>query len=285
MKIDGKEIASKKLAALEQTVQTIREQKIVPCLGVILVGDDPASLSYIRQKKRAADAIGARVLVEQLPAHCSAQTVQQAIHTLNDDPSVHGLIVQRPVSKEQGDIDKILNTICPAKDIDGFVPHSPHEVPVAKAVLVILQAIHEHVTRANLLSRDFTSWLNEQTIAVIGRGQTAGRPIAAMLTKLNCATSIIHSQTENPRRTLKQSSVIISCVGKQQVIKKSWIDRGVIFISVGMWRDTRGLLHGDYEEDDIKDIASFYTPTPGGVGPVNVACLMENLVTAVNLAE
>jgi methylenetetrahydrofolate dehydrogenase (NADP+) / methenyltetrahydrofolate cyclohydrolase len=284
MRIDGKALATDKLKELTLTVKEFKREGIMPTIGVILVGDNAASLSYIKQKRLAAEAIGAKLVFTQLPATSTPRELAIAIKTFNTDPDVHSLIVQRPVPKEVGDVEGILNTITPIKDVDGFVPHSPHEVPVACAVIAFLTHIHSHLTQAHLVHDEVKPWLNTQTIVVIGRGETAGRPIAAMLEKYGCSVSVIHSETPNPIRILKKSTVIISCVGKKTVVKKNSIDRGVILISVGVWRDGQGKLHGDYEEDAIQDIASFYTPTPGGVGPMNVACLMENVLTAVKLS-
>ena len=136
----------------------------------------------------------------------------------------------------------------------------------------------------NSTIEQYMLWLKEQSIVIIGRGETAGKPIAEYLIQQGCHVSIIHSQTTDKEKQhqILHADIIISCVGKERVITKKNIKQGATLISVGIWRDSEGKLHGDYEEDEIKDITSFYTPTPGGVGPVNVASLLENLVTAVN---
>ena len=126
----------------------------------------------------------------------------------------------------------------------------------------------------------FEEWLQKQKIVIIGRGETAGKPIAEAFAKQQCATSIIHSTTPNPKKIMKSAGILISCVGKERVITPDAVKSGAILISVGLWRAGDGKLHGDYEEEDIKNIASFYTPTPGGVGPLNIASLMQNLVRA-----
>jgi methylenetetrahydrofolate dehydrogenase (NADP+)/methenyltetrahydrofolate cyclohydrolase len=162
----------------------------------------------------------------------------------------------------------------PKKDIDGFVTNSPFDVPIVKAVTDILEYIHP---------KRLINWLQKQNIVIIGRGETAGKPIAAAFARHQCATSIIHSQTSNPSEIMKQADIIISCVGKEKIVAPSAIKPGVILISVGLTRGIDGKLHGDYEEDDVKNIASFYTPTPGGVGPLNIASLMQNLVKACTM--
>jgi methylenetetrahydrofolate dehydrogenase (NADP+)/methenyltetrahydrofolate cyclohydrolase len=280
MRIDGKIIAGNILTKLTGTVSTLKRGGITPALAVILVGNDPASVSYIRQKQKAADSIGAKLILEQFKDSVTPVMLESAIAHYNNDSAVHGLIIQRPVPKFIGKRGDILSSVAPAKDVDGFIPDSPFEVPVARAVITILEEIHTKLTDAELTRFSFKQWLNSQSMAIIGRGDTAGAPIASTLSKYDCTTSIIHSKTSNPEKILRNATVIISCTGKRGIATKSTVSQGVILISVGLWRDTEGKLHGDYEEEDIKDTASFYTPTPGGVGPVNVACLMQNLVEA-----
>lgn len=282
--IDGKVLAERILTNLERSVTTIKKRGIVPTIAVILVGNDPGSLSYIKQKRKAAERIGANLRFEHLPETISPDILEGAIAHFNNDTTVHGLIVQRPIPPVVGDVTRVLNTVSAAKDIDGFIEHSPFEVPVARAVIAILNEIHKHLTQAVLTDKDFKAWLNSQPITIIGRGETAGRPIATLLETYGCVTNIVHSNTKDPDTILKNSSVIISCVGKEHIITRGKIRTGAILIAVGLWRDKEGKIHGDYEADDIKDKASFYTPTPGGVGPLNVACLMQNLIESATLS-
>lgn len=257
MRIDGKAIADGILNTLAEKIKYLDFQ---PTLAVVLVGDDPGSLSFIKQKTKAADRIGARLFFEHLPENTSEETLASTITRFNNDPTVHGLIVQRPIPIPG--IGIALNTVAPEKDVDGFTQNSPFQVPVARAVVTILKSIG--VTMEN------------KNIVIIGRGETAGKPIA----KEFPGATIIHSQTPNPNEIIKSADILISCVGKN-VVKN--IKPGAILISVGLFRGVDGLLHGDYEEEDVKNLAAFYTPTPGGVGPVNVACLMQNLLDAIGL--
>lgn len=246
MKIDGKKIADDILSRL------VIDK--VPTLAVIQIGDNPASLAYIRQKQKAAEKIGAKVIISNKISD---------VERFNNEPNIHGLIIQRPVPLSIGEYHVRLE-----KDVDGFEPNSPFDVPVALAIGEILKDI----------KADFS-----KKFVVIGRGETAGSPITRYLDKLHCTTSLIHSQTPNPEVIMKQADILISCVGKKQIITRTSIKPGAILISVGIWRDEKSKLHGDYNEHEIADIASFYTPTPGGVGPINVACLMQNLVKACTL--
>jgi methylenetetrahydrofolate dehydrogenase (NADP+)/methenyltetrahydrofolate cyclohydrolase len=278
MILDGKALAETMLTTQVSQVATLKQQGITPHLAVILVGDDPGSLSFIKQKQKAADRIGATLTFDHLPATTSAETLASAISYYNEDTAVHGLIVQRPVPVT--DIGEILASVKPSKDVDGFVKHSLFEVPVARAVLSLLEHAHQTLSAQGFATDAFAHWLAQQTISVVGRGETAGKPIATMLQKHGAHPYIIHSQTEHPETTLRASSIIISCVGKPNTIASSSVESGTILISVGLWRDQQGKLHGDYDEEKIRTKAGFYTPTPGGVGPVNVASLMQNLIDA-----
>lgn len=275
MKIDGKAIADTILTGLQKEATHLAR---APSLAVILVGDNPASLAYIKQKQNAAQKIGAKIIFNHQQSAISSVTLKTLVDQYNNDPSINGLIIQRPLPSHMRDVTAILNAVNPKKDVDGFVPNSPFDVPVASAVGEILNEVHSQEKN----KQEFFPWLREKNIVVVGRGETAGAPIASYLRKLKCATSVIHSQTPNPEQLLKDADIIVSCVGKSRVVAPGAIKPGVILISVGIWRDSDGKLHGDYDEEEIANVASFYTPTPGGVGPVNVACLMKNLLQAAS---
>ncbi len=261
MKIDGKALADAILADLTSEVKKLH---ILPTLAVILVGDDPESLSYIRQKQKATEKIGGRFIFEKLPKTTLQKELAARVEMYNRDPTVHGLIVQRPLPPH---FDVSINrSIDPKKDVDGFVKNSPFDVPISMAIFTILKNINISI--------------KNKKIVIVGRGETAGKPIAAAFEKQQCATSVITSKTSVPQEIMKTADIIISCVGKKGIVTSDAIKPGAILISVGLWRTEDGKLHGDYEENEIKDIASFYTPTPGGVGPLNIASLMQNLVLA-----
>ncbi len=265
MKIDGKAIAEGILSDLTKQVALLKQKNITPTLAVILVGDNPESRSYIRQKQKATEKIGGRFIFEQLPKTALTKELAARVAMYNRDPAVHGVIVQRPLLPH---IDVSINQkVDPTKDVDGIVNNSAFDVPIAMAIFRIFDCIHiDH--------------LKQKNIVIIGRGETAGKPIAAALAKQQCTTSIITSKTLNPKEIMNGADIIISCVGKRGIVTRDVLRPGVILISVGLTRAEDGALHGDYEEDDIKDVASFYTPTPGGVGPLNIASLMQNLVKA-----
>ena len=263
MRIDGKALADAILSDLTNQVTLLKQKGVTPTLAVILVGDNPESLSYIRQKQKATEKIGGRFIFERLPKTALFKEVAARVEMYNRDTSVHGLIVQRPLPAG------LSAAVHQKKDIDGFMPNSLFDVPVAMAVFTILN--HIGITIKN------------KKVVIVGRGETAGKPIAAAFAKQQCATSIITSKTSNPIEIMKTADIIISCVGKRGIITADAVKPGIILISVGLTRGEDGKLHGDYEENDIKDIASFYTPTPGGVGPLNIASLMQNLVKACTI--
>lgn len=280
--LDGKALASRILDSLRPRVRELSGHGHIPTIGVILVGDDMASRSYIRQKQRAAESVGVSVRLVQLPATAGIPELAQVIRGFNNDPAVHGVIIQRPVPiAESYALQQLLNSVATAKDVDGLVPDSPFAVPVARAIQVILERIHAEMTNVP----PFTDWIRTRRITIIGRGETAGRPIAALLEKLDCATSVVHTQTPDPAALIRQADVVISCAGKPRVVRADLIRPGAILIAVGIWRDDRGKLHGDYDEAEIREVASWYTPTPGGVGPVNVACLIANVVEACTILQ
>ncbi|MBI5620326.1 bifunctional 5,10-methylenetetrahydrofolate dehydrogenase/5,10-methenyltetrahydrofolate cyclohydrolase [Candidatus Gottesmanbacteria bacterium] len=287
MPIDGKALAEHILEKLRGEIVELKQQGLTPTLAVIQVGDDPASGAYIRQKKMAAEQIGAVLHLCHVSSITRQEELQKIIRKYNNDTGVHGIILQRPLPAPLSTQTMALcRLIDPTKDIDGFLPNSPYSVPVASAVIAILGEVH-HLTglnpvmyRVQPLQNNFTHWLHQQRIVILGRGDTAGKPIAEMLIKRGCLVTVVHSKTPNPDEGMKTADILVSCVGKSNVVRRDNIKKGVILISVGIHRDQSGKLHGDYREEEIQDTATCFTPTPGGVGPVNVACLMANLLAA-----
>lgn len=280
MIIDGKGLSEQILDRLRMEVNALNLRGLTPTLSVIQVGDDPGSVAYIRQKQKAAEQIGAKLILSHQPSAISYQQLQKIIKNFNNDLTIHGIILQRPLPAALVDNTMALcSLIGPAKDVDGFLPNSPYPVPVASAIVKILHTTFSQLVKLDQLVQ-FDQWIKKQNIVILGRGDTAGKPIADMLVKIGCTVTVVHSQTPNPDTITKSADILISCVGKTNVVRRDTIKKGAILLSVGITRGSDGKLHGDYEEDQIKEFASCYTPTPGGVGPVNVACLMENLLRA-----
>lgn len=280
MELDGKQLAGQLLEQLKQRVLQLKKQGLVPHLAVVLIGDNPDSLAYIKQKQKATDRIGARFTLFHLRQNTSQKKVVEIVKKIASDTRIHGLIVQRPTLAH---LDAyVLSQFVPLKkDVDGFKPLSPFFPPVALAVLKLFNKIY-HIDNMHSLSDKFLSWLSEKQIVILGKGETAGKPIAQLLTKKAVPFSVLTSKSANYQQTVKKADIIISCVGKAQVVTPDMIKRGVILIGVGLHLEN-GKLRGDYNDEDMSSNVAFYTPTPGGVGPLNVASLMENLLQAANL--
>jgi methylenetetrahydrofolate dehydrogenase (NADP+) / methenyltetrahydrofolate cyclohydrolase len=275
MKINGKEIAEKILQDLKTKVEKLKEKNIAPHLAIIIVGDNPASVSYVNQKRIKAGKIGAKTTITNLPNNISESEIVRKIKEFNYDNSIHGIIVQQPLPQNIN-TKTITQIIDPKKDVDGFNVNSRFEMPIAMAILNILKEIRASTPGVELQAEE---WLRNKKIVVFGKGETGGKPIIEALKKIGIQPAIVDSKTVNPEDITKDADIIISAVGKTNTVNPEMIKRNVILIGVGQ-RKEDGKIIGDYDEEKIKDIASFYTPTPGGVGPIDVAMLLKNLVIA-----
>ncbi len=273
--INGKQLATELLKKLAQKFSTLQEK---PTLAVIQIGNDAGSTSYINQKKKKGEEVGINVAHIHFQNTINQQELEEEIDTLNMNPEITGIIIQRPLPPHI-DTNKITQRVAREKDVDGFRADSPFTPPVALAVLHILSVVAKLASPSSQL----LNFLRTQKIVILGRGETAGKPIALTFEKLNIPHSVIHSKTLNREELLHRADIIISCVGKGGVIQKEDLKPGVVLIGVGIHRVAAPsygapILSGDYDENEIKDIASFYTPTPGGVGPLTVAFLLKNLI-------
>jgi methylenetetrahydrofolate dehydrogenase (NADP+) / methenyltetrahydrofolate cyclohydrolase len=287
MKINGRAIAQTMYSDLRERTRLVKQKGITPHFALILIGDDPASESYVLQKKTWSEYIGAQFSLIHYPIDVSQEEVVHSIRHLNNDTHVHGIIVQRPLPPQ---INRriIIDAINPEKDIDGFHPDSPYVVPVAAAVLHVLSLIYQDsmdikpdLAAASVTlntSEEFLQWLKKKSLIVIGKGETAGGPIIKLLKRQEIKPLIIDSNTKNPAETMKQADIIISAVGKPDIIKPAMVKKHVILLGVGMHKNTDGKLRGDYPAKILKNKADYYTAVTGGIGPVNVAFLLYNLI-------
>lgn len=294
-RIDGKAIAQEILDDLQKKVQHLKKKGVTAHLAIVLIGDDPASSAYVRQKELKAESIGAKSTVYRLPSTVSESELLNLIRKLNEDSNIHGIIVQQPLPSHIN-TGAIVQIIEPKKDVDGFHPQAKFPMPLAAAVIKILEHVYSSrevspkadESRSSIngdssrlaSNNNFESWLRSQNIVVIGKGETGGRPVIQALKARGANVVIIDSKTQHPQELTKKATVIISAVGRKNIVTSEMISQEVILISVGLHKGEDGKLHGDYNEEEIASIASFYTPTPGGIGPVNVAMLLENLVLA-----
>ncbi|HUD05068.1 MAG TPA: bifunctional 5,10-methylenetetrahydrofolate dehydrogenase/5,10-methenyltetrahydrofolate cyclohydrolase [Patescibacteria group bacterium] len=275
MKIDGRAIASNILGELKIKVLELKKRGIIPTMAVILIGNEESSNVYVRQKELKAQEIGATVKIFRFDETVTNEELEALIKKLDADQNIHGIILQRPAPAKI-EVERLEELISRAKEIDGFGKDSLYTVPVAAAVFKILGEVFGKLNE----SISFNEWLKSQNIVAIGKGETAGQPIIDYLHKRGLEPIVVDSKTENINATIKNADIIISAIGKRGAIDFSGLKKDVILIGVGLSSDDEGKTRGDYNEDELEQVASFYTPTPGGVGPVNVAFLLENLVEA-----
>lgn len=274
MRIDGKQIASEILRNLSIEVEKLKKRGITPTLAIILMGDNEESARYVKQKTLRTQEIGAQAKLFEFGNSISNEKIEKLIRKLSKDPKIHGILLQRPAPANIK-ADALTELIPPEKEIDGFGSKTIYPVPVAEAVWVMLESVWKQGKNV----RTFEEWLKSKKIVVIGKGETAGKPIIDRLTSLGANSTIVDSKTTNKDEVLKKADVIITSVGKH-VLDSNQIKKGVILIGVGLYANNEGKLRGDYDNNDVDQVAGYYSPTPGGVGPVNVACLLKNLVLA-----
>lgn len=262
MKIDGKTIAQK---ILDELKQEISEKNLTPKMAVVILGHDPSSLTYIRQKELKSTYIGAECQVFSLPETTTQETLKKLIDKLNNDKNIHGIIIQRPLPFNSQEIGE---WVTPVKDIDGFHSQTKFIPPVANAILEILKSIN--ISPAG------------KKVVVLGRGETAGKPIASNLIQNGAIVTICHSKTPNISEFTQKADIVIPCVGKPNIVRREMLNPNSILLGVGMHKNDSGKLQADYNEEEIKNFVRYYTPVPGGVGPINVACLLKNLVNSAS---
>lgn len=274
MKLDGKAIAQTILDNLTTRVGELKKSGTTPHLAVILIGDDASSTAYVRQKELKAVQIGAKISVFRFTSETAEDKILAKIKELNDDSSVHGIIVQRPLPSHIDD-KKVTYATKQVKDVDGFSKGSPFDPPIALAVIRLL----DEAKQIQAPEESTKNWLLHKNIVILGKGKTAGMPIIHYFKKMEIPLNIIDSTTEHRQELLKEADIVISAVGKREILNGTNLTKGVVIIGVGMYEED-GKLKGDYDTQAIASIASFYSPIPGGVGPVNVAYLFANLLDA-----
>jgi len=267
--IDGKAVAAALRAEVAARVGSLAYR---PGLAVVLVGDDPASAVYVRNKDRAAAAAGIAARTIRLPAATTQAALMDAVRGLNDDPAIDGILVQLPLPKHL-DTRAVIEAIDPPKDVDGLHPVNvgrlhdglPGLAPCTpRGVIKLLDGVTLRGARA----------------VVVGRSALVGRPVAAMLTALDATVILAHSHTRNLAAECRRAEILIAAAGRPEMIRGDWIAPSAIVIDVGINRLPDGRLVGDVAYAECIGIAGALTPVPGGVGPMTIACLLENTLTA-----
>jgi len=280
--IDGKEIARKVRERLIPRVASLQEQGVAPCLAVILVGTDPASVSYVTAKERALAEVGMTSRDIRLPADTTEEALLEHIRDLNGDPAVHGILVQLPLPSHI-DEERILLAIDPAKDVDGFHPLSVGNMVLGRktflpctphGVLVLLRELGIPTKGAHAV--------------VVGRSNIVGRPLANLLSgkDINATVTVCHTGTRDLASFTRQADILIAAVGRPHLITADMVKPGAVVIDVGVNRvedpqSKKGYrLVGDVDFDAVLQVASYITPVPGGVGPMTIAMLLQNVLEA-----
>lgn len=275
--IDGKRISTMIKDECKQKVEEYKAQGIEICLAVIQVGNDPASSVYVNNKKKACAYVGMNSLSYELPEETTQEELLSLIQELNERKDVNGILVQLPVPAHI-DEKTIINAIDPKKDVDGFHPQSVGS-------LCIGQPGFASCTPAGiiqLLKRSDIDITGKHCV-VIGRSNIVGKPMALLMLRENATVTIAHSKTKDLKAITRQADILIVAIGKPKFIDASYIKDGAVVIDVGIHRNADNKLCGDVDFDSAKEVASYITPVPGGVGPMTIAMLMKNCVDSISL--
>jgi len=282
--IDGKAYAAGLRTRIAAAVEGLKaEHGLTPGLAVVLVGADPASEVYVRNKNKQTGEAGMASFEHRLPATTSEEELLALIASLNADKSVHGILVQLPLP-DQIDPDKVINTIDPTKDVDGFHVVNAGRLATGQSSLVACTPVG-----CVLLAKDAVGELSGLEAVIVGRSNIVGKPVAQLLLKENCTVTIAHSRTRDLPEVCRRADLLIAAVGRPEMIKGDWVKPGACVIDVGINRiGTQGdktRLVGDVAFDEAVQVAGSITPVPGGVGPMTIACLLRNTVQAACAIE
>jgi len=279
--IDGKAMAANLRADISRRVALLKERHgVTPGLSVVLVGEDPASEVYVRNKGKSTLEAGMNSATYKLPDSTSHDEVMAKVEELNNDPKVHGILVQLPLP-DQVDSDAILNAINPDKDVDGFHTLNVGRLNSGQDAMVPCTPVG-----CLLMLKEVIGDLTGMQAIVVGRSNIVGKPMAALLLKEHCTVTIAHSRTRDLAGECRRADIVIAAVGRARMVKGAWIKPGATVIDVGInriddaSRKSGTRLVGDVDFDETVKVAGAITPVPGGVGPMTIACLLKNTLTA-----
>ena len=278
--IDGKAIAEKLLDSIKLKIDArIAASKRAPCLAVILVGADPASAIYVRNKRKACEKVGIHSIAHNLPASTTEADLLSLVDSINNDPNIDGILVQSPLPQHINE-DKLIERISVDKDVDGFHPYNIGRLTVRQptlrsctpfGVIKMLQA-----SNIELMGLD---------AVIIGVSNHVGRPMALELLLAGCTITSCHRHTKNLADKVKGADLVVVAAGKAGLVQGDWIKSGAIVVDIGINRLADGSICGDVDFNSAKQRAAYITPVPGGVGPMTVATLLENTLMALELSE
>ncbi|OOE04882.1 bifunctional methylenetetrahydrofolate dehydrogenase/methenyltetrahydrofolate cyclohydrolase [Anoxybacillus kestanbolensis] len=272
--INGFELAKEKRAQLAKEVEQLKREGIGPALAVILVGDHPASQSYVKAKQKACEEIGIRSVLLTFPNDISESFLLEQIARLNKDRSIHGILVQLPLPPQINELH-VIEAIAPEKDVDGFHPLNVGRMMTGQqtflpctpyGILYMVQSLQVDIVGKH--------------VVVVGRSNIVGKPVGQLFLREHATVTYCHSRTNDLEAITRQADILIVAVGKPKLITSSYVKEGAIVIDVGVNRLENGKLCGDVDFDDVKQIASYITPVPKGVGPMTITMLLHNTVQA-----
>jgi len=279
-KIDGIEVSNAVKEILKSAVEKLNSEDVIPCLATVLIGDDPASATYVKNKHNACEKVGIKTKDHKLSADTTQKELDKIIDNLNNDKEVHGILVQLPLPKQLNEFATI-SRISPIKDVDGLTPQNVGLLSMGKSIL-------KPCTPSGIMEMFYYYKINLQgkNVVMINRSNLIGKPLYHLLLQNNATVITCHSKTENLHEYCKNADVIITAVGDRAKFKltSDMIKQDAIVIDVAISRH-EGKLVGDTDYDDIIQKASWVTPVPGGVGPMTVAMLLKNTVTAASLSK
>lgn len=272
--LDGKQIAKDYRQGLKEQVEELKTKGYTPKLSVIIVGNDGASLSYVKSKKKAAEKIGMISEIIHLDEDTSEQDVLSELERLNNDDSVSAILVQVPLP-EQVSEQKVLEAINPEKDVDGFHPSNIGKLYIDEQTFVPCTplGIMEILKHADID-------IEGKNALVIGRSHIVGQPVSKLLLQQNATVTILHSRSKDMASFVKDADIVVSAVGKPELVTKDMVKEGAVIIDVGNTPDENGKLKGDVDFEEVKEVAGAITPVPGGVGPLTITMVLNNTLLA-----
>lgn len=275
--IDGKAVSASVCARVKQETEELKKQGVTPGLAVIIVGDDPASQVYVRNKEKACAEVGFYSEKYALPSSTTQQELNNLVQELNSRKEINGILCQLPLPGHLND-KEVIELIDPVKDVDAF-----HPVNVGKIMIGDYDLLP--CTPAGIMELIRTTGIETKgkKAVVIGRSNIVGKPMAMLLLHADCTVEITHSKTQNLKEVTKTADILVAAIGKAKFVTADMVKDGAVVIDVGMNRDENGKLCGDVDFDSVAPKCSFITPVPGGVGPMTISMLMQNTLTAAKL--
>jgi len=270
--ISGKELAAAKREELKKECSALKEDGITPGLAVILVGENPASQTYVRGKQRDCEKVGIDSILKELPASISEEALLEEVNRLNKDDKIDGILVQLPLPDHISE-HKVIESISPEKDVDGF-----HPINVGR--MMIGEEAYLPCTPFGILEMVKSKGIDidGKHVVVVGRSNIVGKPVGQLFLKEHATVSYTHSHTADLQEMTRQADILIAAVGKAKMIGADDVKKGAVVIDVGMNRDENGKLCGDVDYDEVEKVASYITPVPGGVGPMTRTMLLVNTI-------